>query len=236
MFDFTERTELLIGKENLERLAKSSVLVFGVGGVGSYCVEALARVGIGHIALCDGDKISKSNINRQLVALHSTEGMYKCEAARQRILDINPAAEVEIHNRFYTTENADSIDFKDYDYIADAIDMVSAKLLIAEKAKSAGKPVISALGAGNRLDPTGFKVTDIYKTSDCPLARVMRRELRKRGIDKLKVVFSEEKPCKSFNTTLNSEKPIIASISYVPAAEGLVMASEIIKDIIEKQE
>ena len=232
MFDFTERTELLIGSENVKRLEKASVLVFGVGGVGSYCVEALARAGIGRFALFDGDVVSKSNINRQLIALHSTEGKFKCEVARQRILDINPDAKVEVFNEFYTLGNADCIDFSGFDYVADAIDMISSKLLIVEKAKKAGVPVICAMGAGNRLDPTGFTVTDIYNTKDCPLARVMRRELRKRNITDLKVVFSSESPYKEFNKTADSQTPVIASVSFVPSAEGLIMASVIIKDII----
>ena len=228
MFDFTQRTELLIGGENVEKLSQSSVLVFGVGGVGSYCVEALARAGVGKITLFDGDRVNSSNINRQLIALHSTVGLFKCEAARQRILDINPEAKVIIFNEFYTAENADCIDFGHYDYVADAIDMVSSKIMIIEKAHKAGTPVISAMGAANRLDPTGFKVTDIFKTTDCPLARVMRRELRKRNILKQKVVFSSEPIYKKFN----DKEKTLGSISFVPSAEGLVMAAEIIKELI----
>lgn len=228
MFEFTQRTELLIGNENVNKLKQSSVLVFGVGGVGSYCVEALARAGVGNITLCDGDKVNETNINRQLIALYSTIGKYKCEVARDRIKDINPEAQVEIINEFYTKDNADSVDFSKYDYVADAIDMVSSKLLIIEKAKKADTPVICAMGAGNRLEPTGFRVTDIYETTDCPLARVMRRELRKKNIQQLKVVFSQEKPYKEFKTTEST----IGSISFVPSAEGLILASEIIKDII----
>jgi tRNA A37 threonylcarbamoyladenosine dehydratase len=229
LFDFTQRTELLIGSENVEKLSKSSVLVFGVGGVGSYCVEALARAGVGKITLFDGDKVNSSNINRQLIALHSTVGMYKCEVARQRILDINPEAQVEVFNEFYTAENADCIEFGQYDYIADAIDMVSSKLLIIEKAHKAGVPVICAMGAANRLDPTGFKVTDIYKTTDCPLAKVMRRELRKRNILKQKVVFSSEATYKHFNDT----DKVLGSISFVPSVAGLIIASEVVRDTIK---
>lgn len=229
MFEFTQRTELLIGNENVNKLKQSSVIVFGVGGVGSYCVEALARAGVGDITLCDGDKVNETNINRQLIALYSTIGKYKCEVARDRIKDINPEAHVEIINEFYTKDNADIVDFGKYDYVADAIDMVSSKLLIIEKAKKSDTPVICAMGAGNRLEPTGFRVTDIYKTADCPLARVMRRELRKKNIQQLKVVFSQEKPYKEFNTTEST----IGSISFVPSAEGLILASEIIKDIIK---
>ena len=233
MFDFTQRTEILIGSENVKKLENSSVLVFGVGGVGSYCVEALARAGIGKFTLFDGDLVSESNINRQLIALHSTCGKPKCEAARTRIIDINPEAKVEIFNEFYTAENADCVDFSVFDYVADAIDMVSSKLLIIEKAENAGTPVICAMGAGNKTDPTGFKVKDIYETANCPLARVMRRELRKRNITKLKVVFSEEQPYTEFNQTKDDRKPVIGSISFVPSAAGLVMASEIIRDIIK---
>lgn len=231
MFDFTERTKLLIGEENVKKLEEASVLIFGIGGVGTYCVEALARAGIGKFTLFDGDVVNKSNINRQLIALNSTLGMYKCEVAKKRILDINPQAKVNIFNEYYIAENANSIDFSQFDYVADAIDTVSSKLLIVEKANKAGVPVICAMGAGNRLNPTDFTVTDIFKTKDCPLARVMRRELRKRNITKLKVVFSSESPYKKFNND-QSQKPVIASISFVPSAEGLIMASEIIKDII----
>lgn len=233
MFDFTQRTELLIGSENVNKLENSSVLVFGVGGVGSYCVEALARAGIGRFTLFDGDLVSESNINRQLIALHSTCGKPKCEVAKSRILDINPEAQVEIFNEFYTAENADCVDFSAFDYIVDAIDMVSSKILIIEKAEKAGLPVICAMGAGNKLDPTGFKVKDIYETTNCPLARVMRRELRKRNITKLKVIFSEEQPYTEFNKTKDDKKPVIGSISFVPSVAGLVMASEIIRDILK---
>lgn len=227
MFDFTERTELLIGSENVDKLSKASVLLFGVGGVGSYCAEALARAGVGKITLFDGDTVNLSNINRQLIALHSNIGKYKCDAARERILDINPDAEVNVFNEFYTRENADILDFSKYNYVADAIDMVSSKLIIIEKAHRANVPVISAMGAGNRLDPAKFTVTDLFDTKDCPLARVMRREVRKMGIDKLPVVFSTETAFKKYN---NTEK-IIGSISFAPASAGLVMASEIIKNI-----
>lgn len=229
MFDFTERTKLLIGEENVKKLEEASVLIFGIGGVGAYCVEALARAGIGKFTLFDGDIVNKSNINRQLIALNSTLGMYKCEVAKKRILDINPQAKVNIFNEYYIAENANSIDFSRFDYVADAIDTISSKLLIVEKANKAGVPVICAMGAGNRLNPTDFTVTDIFKTKDCPLARVMRRELRKKNIQQLKVVFSQEKPYKEFNTTEST----IGSISFVPSAEGLILASEIVKDIIK---
>ena len=226
-YDFTERTQLLIGVENLRRLSAASILIFGVGGVGSYCVEALARCGVGRLTLVDGDRVNLSNLNRQLIALRSTVGMFKCEAAKNRILDINPEAQVEIRNVFYTAENADSLQFECFDYVADAVDMVSAKLQIIEHAKRAGVPVISAMGAGNRLNPCQFMIRDIYETKDCPLARVMRRELRARQITDLKVVCSEEVPYKEYNDTDRT----IGSISFVPAAAGLAMASQIVKDL-----
>lgn len=228
--DFRQRTELLIGAENTERLSRASVLLFGVGGVGSYCAEALVRCGIGSLTLVDGDLVNETNLNRQLIALHSTIGMYKCEAAKRRFLDINPELHAECRNEFYTAENADAFDFTQYDYVADAIDTVSAKLLLIERAKQAGTPVISAMGAGNRLDPQRFEITDIYQTKDCPLARVMRRELRARGISALKVVFSSEPPFLKYQEGPRIGKNI-GSISFVPSAAGLTMASEIVKDL-----
>lgn len=228
--DFTQRTRLLIGAENMKRLSEASVLVFGVGGVGSYCVEALARAGIGHLMLVDGDRVNETNINRQLIALHSTIGQYKCDVAQNRIRDINPAVQIEIYNEFYTADNAENIDFTRFDYIADAIDSVSAKLLIIERAKHAGIPLISAMGAGNRLDPARFEITDIYKTKDCPLARVMRRELRLRGITDLKVVFSPEAPFLEYNENTADSK-MIGSLSCVPSSAGLLMASAVINDL-----
>lgn len=228
--DFMQRTELLIGAENAERLSRASVLLFGVGGVGSYCAEALVRCGVGSLTLVDGDLVNETNLNRQLIALHSTVGMYKCEAAKRRFLDINPELHLECRDEFYTAENADTFDFTKYDYVADAIDMVSAKLLLIERAKQAGTPVISAMGAGNRLDPQRFEITDIYRTKDCPLARVMRRELRLRGITALKVVFSTEPPFLKYQKEPRVGKSI-GSISFVPSAAGLAMASEIVKDL-----
>lgn len=190
-------------------------------------MEALARCGVGHLTLVDGDRVNVSNLNRQLIALRSTVGRYKCEAARERILDINPQAQVDVCNEFYTAETADLLEFSGFDYIADAIDMVGAKLLLIERAKRTHVPVISAMGAGNRLDPARFTVTDIFQTKDCPLARVLRRELRARGITDLKVVFSPEPSYKAYNDTERT----IGSISFVPAAAGLAMASEIVKDL-----
>lgn len=227
LFDFTERTCLLLGGEHVARLAASSVLVFGIGGVGSYCVEALARCGVGRLTLVDGDRVERSNLNRQLIALHSTMGMFKCDAARSRVLDINPEAHVEIKNVFYTEENAELLDFGEFDYVADAVDMIRAKVLIAERAKRAGVPVISAMGAGNRLDPCRFTVTDLFRTQGCPLARVMRKALRDRGISSLKVVFSDEPPRKALGGTERT----VGSVSFVPAAAGLTMAAAIVRDL-----
>lgn len=229
MFDFSERTKLLIGKDAVEALKNKSVLLFGVGGVGSYCAEALVRAGVGKITIVDGDVVSISNINRQLVALHSTVGKNKCEVMKQRMLDINPSAEIVAVNEFFTINNADSFDFSKYDYVADAIDMVTSKILIAQMANEVNVPSICAMGAGNRLNPGSFGVADIYETKNCPLARVMRRELRKRNVPKLKTVFSQEETYKAFNDT----EKTIGSISFVPGAEGLVMAGEIIKDLIQ---
>lgn len=229
MFDFSERTKLLIGKDAVEALKNKSVLLFGVGGVGSYCAEALVRAGVGKITIVDGDVVSISNINRQLVALHSTVGKNKCEVMKQRMLDINPSAEIVAVNEFFTVNNADSFDFSKYDYVADAIDMVTSKILIAQMANEANVPSICAMGAGNRLNPGSFGVADIYETKNCTLARVMRRELRKRNVPKLKTVFSQEETYKAFNDT----EKTIGSISFVPGAEGLVMAGEIIKDLIQ---
>lgn len=229
MWDFTERTELLIGKEAVKALMDKNVIVFGVGGVGSYCAEALARAGIGKLTLVDGDKVSLSNINRQLVALHSTVGENKCDVMKKRIMDINPNANVNAINEYFTIDNSMEFNFSDYDYVVDAIDMVTSKILIAQMANQANIPSICAMGAGNRLNSTGFEVTDIYKTENCPLARVMRRELRKRNITSLKTVFSREETYKVFNDTQRT----IGSISFVPGAEGLVLAGEVIKDLIQ---
>lgn len=188
------RTELLLGQESLKRLQQSRVAVFGVGGVGGYTAEALARSGIGALDLIDNDRVSITNLNRQIYALHSTIGRYKVDVARERILDINPQARVKIYRTFYLPETADQFDFTSYDYIVDAIDTVTGKLMLVQQAAKAGVPIISAMGAGNKMDPTAFQVADISETSVCPLAKVMRRELKKRGITGLKVVYSREKP------------------------------------------
>ena len=227
------RTEMLIGKEGVERLGKARVAVFGVGGVGGYICEALCRAGVGNIDIFDRDTVSLSNINRQIIALHSTVGREKVNVMKERMLDINPDCKIEANNVFYLPENADMYDLSKYDYIADAVDTVSAKLEIATRAYKLGVPVISAMGAGNKTDPTRFEVADISDTSVCPLARVMRRELKTRGVKKYKVVYSKEEPRKSGVTDPESGKAIPGSLSFVPSAMGLIMAGEIIKDLIK---
>ena len=224
------RTELLLGKEAVNRLSRARVAVFGVGGVGGYVAEALARSGIGCLELIDKDQVSLSNINRQIIALHSTIGRFKAEVMRDRIRDINPDAEVYVHKCFFFPETADSFDFSSYDYVVDAVDNVTAKLELAARASEAGVPVISSMGAGNKLHPELFKVADIYKTSVCPLARVMRRELKKRGIRKLKVLYSEEQPRESGRDEKGQR--ITASIAFVPSVAGLMIAGEVIRDLI----
>ncbi len=229
------RTELLIGKEGLEKLKSAKVAVFGVGGVGGYVVEALARSGVGELELIDKDVVSLSNLNRQIIALHSTVGRRKTEVAAERARDINPAIKVTCRNTFFLPENADEFDFSAYDYVVDAIDTVSGKLALIERAKAAGVPVLSSMGAGNKLDPTAFEVADISKTSVCPLARVMRRELKKRGIGHLKVVYSKEEPKNSGLTDEESGKPVAGSIAFVPSVVGLIIAAEVIKDLINRR-
>lgn len=242
------RTELLLGAKGMENLKNAKVAIFGIGGVGSFTAEALARSGVGSITLIDDDKVCLTNINRQLIATRKTIGKPKVDVMKERILDINPKANVETYQTFYSLETADIIDFAKYDYVIDAIDTVSAKLLLIEKAKTANTPVISSMGAGNKLDPTLFEVTDIYKTSICPLAKVMRHELRKRGISSLKVVYSKEpamKPIENEDDNCNvkcvcppgtvrkctSRKQIPGSISFVPSVVGLIIAGEVVKDI-----
>lgn len=225
------RTELLIGESALEKLRAARVAVFGVGGVGGFAVEALARSGVGTLDLIDSDTVALSNLNRQIIALHSTVGMPKVRAAAQRIHDIDPTIKVNVHECFFLPENADSFDFHEYDHVIDAIDTVSGKIAIIERAKSAGVPVISAMGAGNKLDPTAFRVADISKTKVCPLARVMRYELKKRGITGVKVVYSEEEPCRKTHDEHGNRLPP-ASIAFVPSVAGLIIAGEVIKDII----
>lgn len=225
-----DRSEILLGKEALEKLKHSSVAVFGVGGVGSYTVEALVRGGIGKLFLYDGDVVSQTNINRQLVATTRTVDMDKVAVAAEHCLDVNPDVKVYAEKFFFNSENANQIDFSQFDYVVDAIDTVSSKLLLIEKAKAANVPVISCMGAGNKLDPTRFEVTDISKTSVCPLAKVMRYELKKRGITKVKVVYSKEEPIKHGLT--ENGKPLPGSVSFVPSVAGLIIAGEVIKDIV----
>ena len=233
MKDRFSRTEMLIGVGALDKLKHSRIAVFGIGGVGGYIAEALVRAGVGTIDIIDNDTVSESNINRQIIALSSTVGSLKTEAMEKRILDINPEARVNCINKFVLPENIDEFDFSAYDYVADAIDTVSGKLAIIEKAYAEGVPVISSMGTGNKLDPTKFEISDIYKTSVCPLARVMRYELKKRGVKKLKVLFSKEEPIKPSAVEINEKgKAVPGSISFVPPVAGLIIASEIIKDLI----
>ena len=220
------RTERLIGKAGLEKLKKSRVAVFGIGGVGGYVVEALARSGVGALDLIDNDVVSESNVNRQIIALHSTIGKKKTEVAAARVKDINPEIKVREHNVFFLPETADWFDFSCYDYVVDAIDTVSGKLALIERAKGANVPVISSMGTGNKLAATAFEVADISKTSVCPLARVMRREMKKRGIENVKVVYSKEEP-------KETDGSVPASIAFVPPMAGLIIAGEVIKDLIK---
>lgn len=229
MSEFLKRTEALIGKSATEKLKNTHVAVFGIGGVGGYIVEALARSGIGELTLIDNDTVKESNLNRQIIALNSTVGEKKTVAFEKRLKDINPDIKVNLCNLFVLPENCDEIDFSRFDYVADAIDTVSGKLAIIEHCYNAGIPIISSMGTGNKLDPTAFSVTDINKTDTCPLARVMRYELKKRGIKRLKVLYSNEIPKKQ-----NTRIP--ASISFVPSVAGLIIAGEIIKDVIKEAE
>ena len=226
------RTEMLIGQNNIATLRNSRVAVFGAGGVGGFTIEALARAGVGTIDIIDNDTVSESNLNRQIIALHSTIGQLKTEVMKKRILDINPDCVVTIFNTFVLPENIDSFDFSVYSYIVDAIDTVSGKLAIIEKGAKEGVPVISSMGTGNKLDPTRFQITDISKTSVCPLARVMRYELKKRGIKKLKVLFSTEEPIKPTAQKDERGKVPPGSISFVPSVAGLLIGGEVIKDLI----
>lgn len=249
MLNQFSRTELLLGKDGIEKLASSRVAIFGIGGVGGYTVEALARSGVGTFDLIDDDKICITNINRQIYALRSTVGKYKVDVAKDRILDINPNAVVNTYKTFYTPETADEFDFSQYDYVVDAIDTVVGKLKIVEKAKEAKVPVISSMGAGNKMNPALFEVTDIFKTSVCPLAKVMRQELKKRKIRKLKVVYSKEIPIKPNDDIeisckkhcvcppgtvrkCTARRQIPGSNAFVPSVVGLIIAGEVVKDLI----
>lgn len=227
------RTEKLIGETAIKKLASCCVAIFGIGGVGGYVTEALARSGIGNFDLIDNDTVNITNINRQIIATHDTIGEFKVDVAKSRILSINPKAKVSVYKTFYLPENSCEVDFSAYDYVIDAVDTVTAKIEIIVNAKKAGVPVISCMGTGNKLNPTLFEIEDIYKTSVCPLAKVMRRELKKRGVDKLKVLYSKEEPVKQSSD--NFAKPVPASIAFVPSAAGLIIAGEVIKDLIERK-
>ena len=226
------RTELLIGKEGIEKLQNAKVAVFGIGGVGSFVVEGLARAGIGSFILVDKDTVDITNLNRQIIATHKTIDRPKVEVAKERILEINPNAKVEIHQEFFMPESREILD-NTVNYIVDSVDTVTAKIELVVRANNLNIPIISSMGTGNKLDPTRFEVTDIYKTSVCPLAKVMRKELKNRGIEKLKVVYSKEEPIKSGKISENSNKPVPGSISFVPSVAGLIIAGEVIKDIIK---
>ena len=248
MLNEFSRTELLLGRTGMERLAAARVAVFGIGGVGGYTVEALARSGVGHLDLIDDDRVCLTNINRQIIATRDTVGKYKVDVARDRILSINPKAEVTVHKTFYTPETASQFDFTQYDYVVDAIDTVTGKLELIMQADRAGTRIISCMGAGNKMDPTAFKVADIYETSVCPLARVMRRELKKRGIRKLKVVYSKEPPltpiddmaisCRSYcicppgtARKCTQRRQVPGSNAFVPSVAGLILAGEIVREL-----
>jgi hypothetical protein len=244
------RTQLLLGPEAMEKLAHSRVAVFGVGGVGGYVCEALARSGVGAFDLIDDDKVCLTNINRQIIATRKTIGKYKAEVMRERILDINPSADIRVYKCFFLPENADEFPFDEYDYVVDAVDTVTAKIELVMKAQEKGVRIISSMGAGNKLDASAFRVADIYKTKVCPLAKVMRRELKKRGVKKLKVVYSEEKaltPLEDESISCRSNcvcppgtqhkctdrRAIPGSVAFVPPVAGLIIAGEVIKDLCE---
>ena len=232
------RTQILLGEAAVEKLKNARVAVFGVGGVGGYTVEALARCGVGNLDLIDSDTVSVSNINRQILATHSTVGMLKVEAAKARILDINPDCNVRTYPIFYLPETAEQFDFTAYDYIVDAIDTVTGKLQLVERAVAVGTPIICSMGTGNKLDPSAFQVADISKTSMCPLARIMRKELKKRGINHLKVVYSQEEALTpevdEEELKRTGKRQIPGSVAFVPGAAGLILAGEVIKDIAGK--
>ena len=252
MLNQFSRTQLLYGQDNMRRLAASRVAVFGIGGVGGYVVEALARSGVGALDLIDDDRVCITNLNRQILATRKTVGKYKVDAAEERIREINPQCEVRTYKTFYLPETQDQFDFHDYDYVVDAIDTVSGKLAIIENAKKAGVSVISSMGAGNKVDPAALEVADIYETSVCPLARVMRRECRKRGIDSLKVVYSRETPIRPLEDMSIScrqhcvcppgtvrkctqRRDIPGSTAFVPSVAGLIIAAEVVRDLAQER-
>lgn len=245
------RTELLLGKEAMEKLKNAKVAVFGIGGVGGYVCEALVRSGVGAFDLIDDDKVCLTNLNRQIIATRKTVGKYKTDVMKDRILEINPDARVEVHKCFFLPENADEFPFEEYDYIVDAVDTVTAKISLVMKAQEMNVPIISSMGAGNKLDASQFRVADIYKTKVCPLAKVMRRELKKRGVKKLKVVYSEEQPTRPVENMAIScrtdcicppgaahkcteRRDIPGSVAFVPSVAGLIIAGEVVKDLAAK--
>lgn len=225
------RTALLLGEAGLHKLEQASVIIFGVGGVGGYVAEALARSGVGHLTLVDKDVVSESNINRQIIATMKTIGRPKTEVMKERIAEINPEAVVDIYHCFYLPETAEQFDFKKYDYVVDAVDNVTAKIELVLRAREAGVPIMASMGAGNKLDASRFEVADIYRTSVCPLAKVMRRELKKRGVDSLKVVYSKEEPIKNDAPGEEGRRSTPGSVAFVPSVAGLILAGEVVKDI-----
>lgn len=229
------RTELLLGKEAIDKLKNSRVAVFGIGGVGGYVCEALVRSGVGHFDLIDSDTVCMSNLNRQIIATRSTLGEYKVDVMKKRMSDINPDVDVRVHKSFFLPENSDSFPFEEYDYVVDAVDTVAAKIELVMKCDKEGVPIMSSMGAGNKLDASAFRVADIYKTKVCPLAKVMRHELKKRGIKKLKVVYSEEMPIKpevkERETGTSQRRSTPGSVAFVPSVAGLIIAGEVVKDL-----
>lgn len=240
MSDPFSRTQLLLGEEAMKKLKKSRVAVFGIGGVGGYVCEALVRSGVGAFDLIDSDKISLSNLNRQIIATRKTIGRYKTDVMKERMLEINPDAEIELHPCFFLPENAAGFDFSSYDYVVDAVDTVTAKIGIILQAKENNVPVISSMGAGNKLDPGKFRVADLYDTKVCPLARVMRRELKRRGVQDLKVVYSEEPPIRPAEAECEEKerlrRSVPGSVAFVPSVAGLMIAGEIVRDLTAEAE
>ena len=249
MLEQFSRTERLLGREAMEKLSKARVAVFGIGGVGGYVCEALVRSGVGAFDLIDDDKVCLSNLNRQIIATRSTIGQYKVDVMKERILDINPEADVRIHKCFFLPENADSFPFAEYDYVVDAVDTVTAKITLVMKAQEHQVPVISSMGAGNKLDGSLFRVADLYQTNVCPLAKVMRRELKKRGVKRLKVVYSEEQPMRPIENmaeesgqkainpadaqgSRRARRAVPGSVAFVPSVAGLLLAGEVVKDLL----
>ena len=233
--NFTTRTSLIIGDEGVDKLKNCNVIVFGVGGVGSFAAEAIARAGVGNLTIVDFDDVDITNINRQLPALHSTVGRYKVDVMKERILDINPNINIKAIREVYNKDTSESILSEDYDYVVDAIDMVTSKIHLIETCKNKGIEIISSMGMGNKLDPTKIEVTDIHKTTICPLARVMRKELKDRRIKKLKVVYSTEQPKELKKKILNGKKVTPGSVSFVPSVGGLIIASVVVNDLLNKK-